>query len=63
MRTDHIMDLLYNVENTRYFIQRCSDCDHTQQVAYSTYYDSLTQICFSCGVVRTQIKESEVTNI
>lgn len=34
------------------------DCEgrHTQQVAYSTFHDSLTQICFVCMKVRTNIK-------
>ena len=32
---------------------------HIQQVAYSSYHDALTQICFSCGVVRTNLKGVE----
>jgi len=30
---------------------------HIQQVAYSSYHDALTQICFGCGVVRTSLKD------
>ena len=39
----------------RDFIQKCEG-QHTQQVAYSTFHDSLTQICFGCMKVRTNIK-------
>ena len=28
---------------------------HIQQVAYSSYHDALTQICFGCDVVRTSL--------
>ena len=30
---------------------------HIQQVAYSSYHDALTQICFGCGIVRTSLKD------
>jgi len=36
-------------------IQKCSDRDHVQQVAYSTYHNALTQVCFSCETVRTNL--------
>jgi hypothetical protein len=29
---------------------------HMQQVSYSTYHQALTQVCFGCKVVRTNIK-------
>jgi len=38
-------------------IQTCSDGGHVQQVAYSTYHDALTQVCFSCKTVRTSMSE------
>jgi hypothetical protein len=41
-------------------IQKCSEEDHVQQVAYTTYHDGLTQICFSCGAVRTTIPEGDL---
>lgn len=50
----------YDFDHLRDVIQGCSDEDHVQQVAFSTYHDSLTQICFSCGTVRTEIREEEV---
>ena len=33
------------------------DCEgkHMQQVAYSTFHDALTQLCFGCRKVRSNI--------
>lgn len=42
-------------EEVRKHIQACEG-RHTQQVAYSTFHDSLTQICFVCRKIRTNIK-------
>jgi hypothetical protein len=47
-----------DLESVRIQIQHCSDKGHVQQVAYSTYHDGLTQVCFSCGWVRTCIDVS-----
>ena len=33
---------------------------HVQQVAYSSYHDALTQICFGCDTIRTSLKEDDV---
>ena len=33
---------------------------HIQQIAYSSYHDALTQICFGCKKIRTSLKEEEV---
>ena len=38
-------------------IIQCQKGSHVQQVAYSTYHDGLTQICFTCKMVRTNINE------
>jgi len=35
---------------------------HIQQIAYSSYHEAFTQICFGCGKVRTSLKEDEVNN-
>jgi len=32
---------------------------HIQQVAYSSYHDALTQVCFGCRKVRTSLKGVE----
>ncbi len=29
---------------------------HKQQVCFSTYHDALTQICFTCDKVRTNLQ-------
>jgi hypothetical protein len=42
-------------EEVREHIKNCEG-HHTQQVAYSTFHDSLTQICFTCKKIRTNIK-------
>jgi hypothetical protein len=41
-------------EEVRAHIQACEG-KHTQQVAYSTFHDSLTQICFGCLKIRSNI--------
>lgn len=43
------------IEDVRDFIQECQDAGCVQQVAYSTYHDALTQVCFTCGVVVTNL--------
>jgi len=43
------------------FIKLCEG-KHIQQIAYSSYHDALTQICFNCKVIRTSLKEEELTN-
>lgn len=41
-------------EEVRQHIQDCEG-QHMQQVAYSTYHDALTQICYGCLKVRSNI--------
>jgi len=36
---------------------------HIQQVVFSTYHKSLTQICFGCGKVRTMLDEKETKEV
>jgi hypothetical protein len=54
----------YRNSELREVIQECSDSNHKQQVAYSTWHDALTQVCFTCGRVRTTSEElqDEVDN-
>ena len=33
---------------------------HIQQIAYSSYHDALTQVCFTCKKVRTSLKGEEL---
>ena len=45
----------YNTqEEVRKHIQNCEGF-HRQQVAYSTFHDALTQICYVCKKVRSSI--------
>ena len=39
---------------------RCCEGKHTQQVCYSTYHDALTQICFDCDEVRTNLDKEDL---
>lgn len=43
-----------NMEDVRTQIQNCEG-HHAQQVAYSTFHDALTQICFGCLKIRSTI--------
>jgi hypothetical protein len=43
-----------NLEDIRMSIQDC-ESKHVQQVCYSTFHDALTQICFGCRKIRTNI--------
>jgi len=43
-------------------IQVCQRQNHVQQVAFSTYHNCLTQICFSCKMIRTSIKMEDLEN-
>lgn len=40
-------------ETIREAIRGCQRIGHVQQVAYNTYHDALTQVCWTERVVRT----------
>ena len=42
-------------------IPYCQEKNHIQQVAFSTYHNCLTQICFTCKKIRTSMKEMGIT--
>ncbi len=48
------------IEMIRHCIQNCQSQKHIQQVAYSTYHDALTQVCFTCKVIRTSMKQKDL---
>jgi len=48
------------IEEVRRCIKCCQKKGHIQQVAYSTYHYAITQVCFTCGVVFTSIKEKDI---
>lgn len=43
----------------RKYIKGCQKGDHHQQVAFSTYHNCLTQICFKCRVIRTTMQTKD----
>ncbi len=45
-------------EKVREQIQNCEG-KHMQQVAYSTFHDALTQICYGCKTIRSNILEQQ----
>ena len=52
-------DILFDHNFVREKIQTCQKKKHIQQVAFSTYHDCLTQICFTCKMIRTEIKKEK----
>lgn len=46
-------------EEVRKHIQECEG-KHSQQVAYSTFHDALTQICFGCLKIRSSMYKPEL---
>jgi len=42
-------------EEVRDYIRDCEG-RHTQQAIYSTFHDALTQVCFGCKKIRSNIK-------
>lgn len=45
---------LPSVEEVRQAIIKC-ESRHTQQCAYSTFHDALTQVCFGCKKIRSSL--------
>lgn len=45
-------------EKVREYIRNCEG-KHSQQVAYSTFHDALTQICYGCLKIRSNIFRDE----
>ena len=48
-----------NQGEVKNYIKICEG-KHVQQVAYSSYHDALTQVCFGCKRIRTSLKKEEV---
>ena len=46
-------------EEVRKHIKECEG-KHIQQVVYSTYHDALTQICYGCKKIRSNLKEEDL---
>ncbi len=45
-------EVLETMEDVRKQIQECEG-QHSQQIAYSSFHDRLTQVCFGCQKVRS----------
>lgn len=50
-------------EFIRNSIKACEQKHHLQQVAFSTFHNCLTQICFTCNLCLTSLPELEQTKI
>jgi predicted dithiol-disulfide oxidoreductase (DUF899 family) len=53
MKLDY--EYIFSQEEIRKHIQDCEG-KHTQQAVYSTFHDALTQICYGCLKIRSNIK-------
>ena len=49
------LEFIESQEEIKKYIKQCEG-HHIQQVAYSSYHDALTQVCFGCDKVRTTLK-------
>jgi hypothetical protein len=43
-------------EEVRKHIQNCEG-RHTQQAVYSTFHDALTQVCYTCLKIRSNLRK------
>ena len=48
-------EFILRVEDVRKHIQECEG-HHVQQAIYSTFHNALTQVCFGCRKIRSNIK-------
>lgn len=48
------LEKLMTQEEVRKHVQGCEG-KHAQQVAYSTFHDALTQICYGCRKIRSNM--------
>lgn len=50
---------LPTIEDVRQEIKKC-ESRHVQQCAFSTFHDALTQVCFECKMIRSNIRILEL---
>lgn len=48
-------EYLDTMEEVRQAVQECEG-HHSQQIAYSSFHDCLTQVCFGCRKIRSNKK-------
>ena len=60
-RTGEVEMKIFNTDKADIyeFINCCQANGHIQQVAFSTYHNALTQICFTCNEIRTTMKKED----
>jgi len=46
-----------------FIIPYCQEKNHIQQVAFSTYHNCLTQVCFDCQKIRTSIIKDNINQM
>lgn len=54
---DFKLELFNNINDVSEKIKQCEG-NHIQQCSYSSYHNSLTQVCFDCKKIRTNIEIS-----
>ena len=54
-----IIKIESDINQIKAHIDGCQVQNHVQQVAYSTYHGCLTQICFTCEKIRTNMDLKE----
>lgn len=52
------IDFCEDDKTVKLYIKLCEG-KHVQQISYSSYHDSLTQVCFGCKRIRTSIKKDD----
>lgn len=53
------IDFCEDDKTVKLYIKQCEG-KHVQQIAYSSYHDAFTQICFGCKRIRTSIKREDL---
>ena len=56
------MEMRVEFVDEKYIKKKIKKCEgnHVQQIAYSSYHDALTQVCFGCKKIRTSLKQVDV---
>jgi len=55
------LEFIHEEDLRGFAIPSCQEKNHIQQVAFSTYHNCLTQICFTCKKIRTSMKKEELS--
>ena len=55
------LEFIHEEDLRGFAIPSCQEKNHIQQVAFSTYHNCLTQICFTSKKIRTSMKKEELS--